>query len=243
MNIELHNVTHSVGGHIVLDDLSLHIASGQRCVIAGPNGSGKTTLLRLLAGLALPNNGRITLADRVVAAEGKNIVPPARRNISLVFQDLGLWPHLSVKKHLQIAARESSLHGDAAINHMLQACKLVSLSGRCPSTLSGGEQQRLALSRHIQWQPPLHPGLAWSRKLADARKLLLRGAGRSCPGLGAKTCVLKVELTSVDASRLPLRARESLFEIVRDPGLGHHQANSMRTQISAFHFFHRRIVV
>lgn len=153
MNIELQNVTHSAGGQIVLDDLSLHIPSGQRCVIAGPNGSGKTTLLRLLAGLALPDNGRITLADRVVAEAGKNIVPPASRGISLVFQDLGLWHHLSVKKHLQIAAHASGLHGDAAINHMLQACDLVSHTGRCPSTLSGGEQQRLALARALIGKP------------------------------------------------------------------------------------------
>lgn len=153
MNIELQNVTHSAGGQIVLDDLSLHIPSGQRCVIAGPNGSGKTTLLRLLAGLALPYKGRITLADRIVAEAGKNIVPPASRGISLVFQELGLWPHLSVEKHLQIAARGSSLHGDAASKHMLRVCDLVPLAGRCPSTLSGGEQQRLALARALIGRP------------------------------------------------------------------------------------------
>lgn len=153
MNIELQNVTHRAGGQIVLDDLSLYIPSGQRCVIAGPNGSGKTTLLRMLSGLVLPDKGRITLADRVVAEAGKNIVPPANRGISLVFQDLGLWPHLSVKKHLQIAARGSGLHGNAVINHMLQACDLVSLTGRRPSTLSGGEQQRLALARALIGKP------------------------------------------------------------------------------------------
>lgn len=153
MNIELQNVTHSAGGQIVIDGLSLHIPSGQRCVIAGPNGSGKTTLLRLLAGLALPDKGRISLADRVVAEAGKNIVLPASRGISLVFQDFGLWPHLSVKKHLQIAAHGSGLHGDAAINHMLQACDLLALAGRCPSTLSGGEQQRLALARALISKP------------------------------------------------------------------------------------------
>jgi ABC-type multidrug transport system ATPase subunit len=153
MNIDLQNVTHNAGGQIVLDDLSLHIPSGQRCVIAGPNGSGKTTLLRMLAGLVLPDKGRISLSDRVVAESGKNIVPPASRGISLVFQDLGLWAHLSVKKHLQIAASGSGLHGDADINHMLQACDLVTLAGRCPSTLSGGEQQRLALARSLIGKP------------------------------------------------------------------------------------------
>ncbi len=155
MNIELQSVTCIAGGQTVLDDLSLQIPAGQRCVIAGPNGSGKTTLLRLLAGLAIPDKGHVTLADRVVADAGQNRIAPANRSISLVFQDLGLWPHLNVKKHLRIAARGLGLHGDAAINHMLLACDLVSLSERCPSALSGGEQQRLALARALIGKPSI----------------------------------------------------------------------------------------
>jgi len=153
MNIEFHNVTYSAGGQIVIDGLSLQIPSGQRCVIAGPNGSGKTTVLRLLAGLALPANGCITLDDRVVAEAGKNIVSPARRRISMVFQDLGLWPHLSVKKHLQIAAHGSGLNVGSTLDHILQVFDLVHLTGRCPSALSGGEQQRLALARALIGKP------------------------------------------------------------------------------------------
>ena len=94
------NISKSFGTHQALDRVSLDVAPGEGVVIVGPSGCGKTTLLRLVAGLDVPDDGEIWMYGRKVSAQHRNIAPPHQRGIGFVFQDLALWPHLTVGGNL-----------------------------------------------------------------------------------------------------------------------------------------------
>ena len=94
------NVTKRFGAHQALDGVSLDVAAGEGVVIVGPSGCGKTTLLRLIAGLDVPDGGEIWMSGTQVSAQHRSIVPPHERGIGFVFQDLALWPHLTVQRNL-----------------------------------------------------------------------------------------------------------------------------------------------
>ena len=103
------NVTKRFGAHQALDGVSLEVAAGEGVVIVGPSGCGKTTLLRLVAGLDVPDGGEIWMAGTQVSAQHRSIVPPHERGIGFVFQDLALWPHLTVQGNLDFVL-ESARH-------------------------------------------------------------------------------------------------------------------------------------
>ncbi len=99
--LRLENLTRRLPGRILLDGLFLHLPPGGAAVIRGPSGCGKTTLLRLIAGLDRPDAGRILIGGEAVT-DGAWLLPPWQRGIGMAFQDDGLWPHLTVRQHLEI---------------------------------------------------------------------------------------------------------------------------------------------
>jgi ABC-type Fe3+/spermidine/putrescine transport system ATPase subunit len=139
------------GGAGALSDVSLDVEPGTFLVLLGPSGSGKTTLLRCLAGIERITSGRIAIGGRAVA-DGSLHVPPDRRDLSMVFQDYALWPHLTVTDNVAFALRRRG-HGRAECRAqarvMLDRVGLGALAGRYPNQLSGGEQQRVALARAL----------------------------------------------------------------------------------------------
>jgi iron(III) transport system ATP-binding protein len=139
--------------------VSLEVGAGERVAVAGPSASGKTTLLRLIAGLEIPQRGEIWLGGRQVSAAGANMVAPHERRVGFVFQDLALWPHMTVREHLTFvldAARVPATECAERIQETLALCHLDSrLGSRYPHQLSGGEQQRLALGRALAGRPQL----------------------------------------------------------------------------------------
>jgi iron(III) transport system ATP-binding protein len=154
--ISIRNITKRFGSHQALAGVSLEIAAGQVAVILGPSGCGKTTLLRLIAGLEVPDEGEVWLDGRCVAARGRSLVPPYRRGIGFVFQDLALWPHLSVEGNLQFvleSARIPRAERSAKAQEVLKLVRIEPLAKRLPHQLSGGEQQRVALARALVGQP------------------------------------------------------------------------------------------
>jgi iron(III) transport system ATP-binding protein len=96
------------GGNHALEDLSLEVDPGTFLVLLGPSGSGKTTLLRSIAGIERITSGRIAIGGTVVADATRH-VPPERRNLSMVFQDYALWPHLVARDNVAFALRRRGI--------------------------------------------------------------------------------------------------------------------------------------
>jgi len=143
--------TYPGAGSPALREVSLDVAPGTFLVLLGPSGSGKTTLLRCLAGIERIDSGRIALADRVVA-EGRAHVPPDQRDLSMVFQDYALWPHLNARDNVAFALRRRGLPRAERRTRalaMLDRVGLDRLAHRYPNELSGGQQQRVALARAL----------------------------------------------------------------------------------------------
>ena len=140
-------------------DVELAVAAGELVAVLGPNGAGKTTLLRALAGLLPLRAGRVTL-DGVVLEDLVNgiLVPSERRPIGLVFQDYLLFPHLSVLENVAFGLRARGMARAAAIGEARRWLDRVGLPGegdRKPSSLSGGQAQRIALARVLAGNPSL----------------------------------------------------------------------------------------
>ena len=130
---------------------SLRVEPGERVTVLGPSGSGKTTLVRLIAGLDLPDRGEIYLAGSPV-----NRQPPHARPVSLLAQDLGLWPHLSALEHVAFSrARGRSLQATEADHELLACVRLADRAAARPHQLSGGERQRLGMARALARRPQL----------------------------------------------------------------------------------------
>jgi molybdate transport system ATP-binding protein len=124
-------------------------------ILFGPSGAGKTTLLDCVAGLAIPDSGRIAVGDRILfdANSGVNL-PVARRSVGYVLQDLALFPHLTVEQNVEYGlARLTRSARRARAQEMLQELHIDHLRGRRPAEISGGERQRVALARSLVIDP------------------------------------------------------------------------------------------
>jgi iron(III) transport system ATP-binding protein len=156
--VRVDRITKRFGTRAVVDAVSLTVSEGEAVVLLGPSGCGKTTLLRLVAGLDAPDEGVIEIAGHVASNGGRVTVPPRQRGIGFVFQDLALWPHMTVDDHLGFALESLRLSPSAArerIARMRELTHIAALGSRYPHQLSGGEQQRLAIARAIVAQPRL----------------------------------------------------------------------------------------
>jgi len=138
-------------GEVAVKDISLLVVDGEFMVIVGPSGCGKSTVLRMLAGLEDVTEGVVRIGDRVV-----NDVPPRNRDVSMVFQDYALYPHMSVFDNMSFGLRMRGFAAPEIESRVLRAANalgLGSLLNRKPRELSGGQQQRVALGRAIVKDP------------------------------------------------------------------------------------------
>ncbi|MDA8026050.1 MAG: ABC transporter ATP-binding protein [Actinomycetota bacterium] len=155
--VEISAVTKGYGGNTVLKGVDLTIEAGEFAVLLGPSGSGKSTLLRLVGGLEKIDTGEIRFDGKVIAS-AKTHTPPDRRDLSMVFQDFALWPHMNALENVSFALER--YEKDAKVRRrlsgeMLERVGLASKAERFPSNLSGGEQQRLSLARALVARPSL----------------------------------------------------------------------------------------
>ncbi|HEY3179068.1 MAG TPA: ABC transporter ATP-binding protein [Casimicrobiaceae bacterium] len=144
----------TAGGQVrAVDAISFEFEPATLNVLLGPSGCGKSTTLRLIAGLEIADEGRIFIAGRDVTR-----LPPAARNIAMVFQSYALFPHLSVAENIIFGLRVRKVpreESDARLARVANLLGLASLLERKPAQLSGGQQQRVALGRAIIAQAPV----------------------------------------------------------------------------------------
>lgn len=130
-------------------EVEFSCAAGRLLALIGPSGSGKTTLLRLLAGLEKPDAGRITYDGEVFFDHAAGLcLPPQRRRLGYVFQEYTLFPHLSLRKNVALAAADK-----AEVEEILRLFGVWHLKDRKPHQLSGGERQRAALCQALARRP------------------------------------------------------------------------------------------
>ena len=145
--LEVKNLSKSYGGRKVVDDISFRVNDGELVALLGPSGSGKTTLLRCVAGLEKPDEGDICIGERQVSE-----LPPRERDVSMVFQNYALFPHMTVEDNISFPLRVRGV-AEAEVESRVKAAGqrlgIGDLLQRMPSKLSGGEQQRVAIARAV----------------------------------------------------------------------------------------------
>lgn len=157
MSIEVDHVTKTFGTFTVLNDVSLHVESGELVALLGPSGCGKTTLLRILAGLERPDQGRIFLHGAEVTDQRIT-----ERRVGFVFQHYALFRHMTVAENVAFgltvkprAQRPPAARIQEKVDELLRLVQLQAMADRYPSQLSGGQRQRVALARALAVEPKL----------------------------------------------------------------------------------------
>jgi multiple sugar transport system ATP-binding protein len=149
--IVLQGVTKRFGDATVVDSVDLTVADGELMVLVGPSGCGKSTALRMIAGLEEITEGTVSIDGRVV-----NDLPPAERDIAMVFQTYALYPHMSVRDNLEYGLKMRKVPKEERARLVAEAAEILGLDellARKPKDLSGGQRQRVAVGRAIVRHP------------------------------------------------------------------------------------------
>ena len=154
--IEMRAVSKDYNGRRVIDNVSLKVETGERVVLFGPSGCGKSTVLHLIGGLVIPDSGEILIDEELVARAYRNLREPEQRGIGMVFQDLALWPHMTVAENIEFGLKAKRIPYEQRAQRVREMIDLVRLGDYLkarPGELSGGQQQRVALARALALAP------------------------------------------------------------------------------------------
>ena len=151
MTIRAEHITKRFGDFTALEDVNVEVADGSLTALLGPSGSGKSTLLRIIAGLEVPDVGRVMIGDDDVT----NVVPQ-KRGIGFVFQHYAAFKHLTVRRNVAFGLEIRKRPKDeirARVDELLALVQLNGFADRYPAQLSGGQRQRMALARALAIEP------------------------------------------------------------------------------------------
>jgi sulfate transport system ATP-binding protein len=151
MSIAVENVTRRFGEFVAVDDVSLDVPPGSLTALLGPSGSGKSTLLRMIAGLDMPDSGRV-----LIAGEDRTSQPARKRDVGFVFQHYAAFKHMTVRDNVGFALSIRKAPKERIrerVDELLQLVHLEAYGERYPSQLSGGQRQRMALARALAVEP------------------------------------------------------------------------------------------
>ncbi len=152
--IVLKDLVKQFGAHTAVKGVSLDIKDGEFLIMVGPSGCGKTTTLNMISGLVMPTSGEITIGDRVVTH-----TEPGERGLGMVFQDLALFPHMTVFDNIAFGLRVKNVAQaeiDDRVRKAAEAMHISPLLDKRPGQCSGGEAQRVALARTIVTNPSVY---------------------------------------------------------------------------------------
>lgn len=156
-DVRVERLVKRFGQATAVDGITFHVPRGKFVTLLGPSGCGKTTTLNIIAGFENPDEGEVFVADRLISSgAGGIILPPHKRNVGMVFQSYGLWPHFTVAENVGFGLKMRSVPRVDAQRKVKDALRLVRLDGlenRYPSQLSGGQQQRVAFARAVVYEP------------------------------------------------------------------------------------------
>lgn len=187
--VVIDDVSVELGGGTVVRHARLDVDAGQVLALLGPSGCGKTTLLRAIAGLQDHIGGSITIGDEVVS-DDTTFVVPERRRVGMVFQDGGLFPHLTVEQNVGFGLRQHE-KPEQRIAEMLELVSMGDFAKRLPGTLSGGQRQRIAVARALAPEPSvLLLDEPFSALDAGLRVQIRREVKRLIAALGITTIVV-----------------------------------------------------
>lgn len=147
------HVTKRFGKVVAVNDFSLTVEDGEFLVLLGPSGCGKTTAMRMVAGLE-----EVTLGSIFIDDEDVTFLPPRKRNVSMIFQNYAVWPHMTVYENIAYPLRLKKVSKDDTdriVNEVAGMVKIGVLLQRYPSQLSGGQQQRVAVARALAVEPKI----------------------------------------------------------------------------------------
>jgi iron(III) transport system ATP-binding protein len=156
-NLELVDLTKRYADVVSVDGINLSVEHGEFVCLLGPSGCGKTTTLRMIAGFLEPDAGEIRVSGKVVSSV-RSVVPPERRNMSMIFQSYAVWPHMTVRQNVGYGLKMKAmppLERQTRTNALLEATKLSAQAERYSSELSGGQQQRVSLARALAPKPDI----------------------------------------------------------------------------------------
>jgi sulfate/thiosulfate transport system ATP-binding protein len=151
MSIAVEHVSRRFGEFVAVDDVSLEVPAGSLTALLGPSGSGKSTLLRMIAGLDMPDTGRV-----LIEGEDRTALPARKRDVGFVFQHYAAFKHMTVRDNVGFAmsirkAPKEQIRG--RVDELLGLVHLEAYGERYPSQLSGGQRQRMALARALAVEP------------------------------------------------------------------------------------------
>jgi len=174
--VELKNLVKRFPGVTAVNHVDLRVKHGEVFSLLGPSGCGKTTALRVVAGLETADEGEVLIEGNVV-----NDIPPYRRDCNLVFQNLALFPHMTVEENIAYGLERKRVPKDQVrerVGEMLEFMRLQGMESRYPTQLSGGQQQRIALARSLVLKPKIllldEPLASLDRKLRKDMQVELK---------------------------------------------------------------------